>query len=85
MEYKGIPPFNASKVLKLNDTLPRGLNVADTAIGGRGYPHITSVTSNIYLGAYYDTGNAHSFMSTPLTMGMCRVKFLVTFLIGVLM
>ena len=34
MEYKGVPPFNASNVLKLNDTLPPGLDADDIALGG---------------------------------------------------
>ena len=39
MEYKGLPPFNASAVVELNDTLPAGLNADDVAFGGR-VPHI---------------------------------------------
>jgi hypothetical protein len=73
MTYKGIPPFNASQFLKLNDTLPPGLNVADTALGGTGHPHVTSAFHDVYPGAFYDNGAAHSFISTPLTMGMYRV------------
>jgi hypothetical protein len=72
-EYKGILPFNASSVLKLNDTLPPGLNVADTALGGTGHAHVTSAAPDVYPGAFYDHGAAHSFMSNPLTMGIYRV------------
>jgi hypothetical protein len=70
MDYKGVPPFNASNVLKFNDTLPPSLNVADTAIGGTRCLHFTSDSPDMYLGAFYDTGDAHSFMSTPLSLGM---------------
>ena len=73
MEYEGVLPFNASHVLQFNDTLPPNLNVADTAIGGTGHPHITSVSPDMYPGAFYDTGDAHSFMSSPLTMAVHHV------------
>ena len=86
MEYKGIPPFNASRFLQLNDALPPGLNVTETALGGTGCPHITSVSPDMNLGAFYDTGDAYVFMSTPLSMGMYHVKVCgrLRFLIGVL-
>jgi hypothetical protein len=42
LQYEWVPLFDASKVLKLNDTLPPGLNVADTAFGGTGRPHVIS-------------------------------------------
>jgi len=48
-----VPPFNASSVLQLNDTLPSGLNVNETALGA----------------SFYDNGVAHSFKSDPISMG----------------
>ncbi|GLB33273.1 hypothetical protein LshimejAT787_0101570 [Lyophyllum shimeji] len=46
-------PFNASKVLQLNDTLPVGLDPAQTALGA----------------AFYDNGVGHSFFSSPVSTG----------------
>jgi len=49
MEYKGVPPFNASQTLKLNDTLPSGSNASDIALGGTpGDPHFYISSDGIF-------------------------------------
>jgi hypothetical protein len=42
MEYPAIKPFNATATMQLNDTLPPGLNVEETALGGR--QHVYAIT-----------------------------------------
>ena len=74
MEYKGIVPFNATKVLQPNDTLPLGLDAADVAIGGAGSRIIVPGSSDVFQALFYDNGVAHSFHSTPLSLGMHNVK-----------
>jgi hypothetical protein len=73
MEYKGVPPFDPSRVLGLGETLPPGLNVDEIAVGGTGHPHVTSASPDVNLAAFVDNGVAHSFFSAPLTMGTYRV------------
>ncbi|KAJ7163791.1 hypothetical protein C8R43DRAFT_1122758 [Mycena crocata] len=46
-------PLNTTTVMQVNDTLPSSLNVNDIALGA----------------SFYDNGVAHSFKSTPVSLG----------------